>query len=94
MVLSWLLRLTFRLMSLKMSLLFSNRLVKEGLCDKTTAPSVSAISRLLRGRDDDEPVKKKEEEEQGKCGLNGGSYTPMCHDPHIMAQNDSWTASV
>ena len=43
------------------------RLVKEGLCDKTTAPSVSAISRLLRGRDEDEPVKKKEDEEQGEC---------------------------
>ncbi|XP_043214026.1 protein gooseberry-neuro-like [Amphibalanus amphitrite] len=43
-----------------------DRLVKEGLCDKTTAPSVSAISRLLRGRDDDEPVKKKEDEEQVK----------------------------
>ncbi|XP_067000683.2 protein gooseberry-neuro [Anabrus simplex] len=28
-----------------------DRLIKEGLCDRTTAPSVSAISRLLRGRD-------------------------------------------
>ena len=26
------------------------KLVKEGLCDQTTAPSVSSISRLLRGR--------------------------------------------
>lgn len=26
-----------------------DRLIKEGLCDRTTAPSVSAISRLLRG---------------------------------------------
>ena len=33
------------------------RLIKEGICDKTTVPSVSAISRLLRGRDEDE-VKK------------------------------------
>lgn len=26
-----------------------DRLIKEGLCDRTTAPSISAISRLLRG---------------------------------------------
>ena len=31
-----------------------DRLIKEGLCDKTTVPSVSAISRLLRGREEDE----------------------------------------
>ncbi len=38
-----------------------DRLVKEGICDKQTVPSVSAISRLLRGREDDEkkPGKKK-----------------------------------
>ena len=29
-------------------------MIKEGLCDKTTVPSVSAISRLLRGREEDE----------------------------------------
>ena len=28
--------------------------MKEGICDKQTVPSVSAISRLLRGREDDE----------------------------------------
>ena len=33
------------------------RLIKENICDKTSVPSVSAISRLLRGRDEDE-VKK------------------------------------
>ncbi|XP_012289089.1 protein gooseberry [Orussus abietinus] len=33
-----------------------DRLIKEGICDRTSAPSVSAISRLLRGRDpEDEP---------------------------------------
>ena len=37
-----------------------DRLIKEGICDKTTVPSVSAISRLLRGRDEDE-VKKSSE---------------------------------
>ena len=30
-----------------------DRLIKEGICDKNTVPSVSAISRLLRGREDD-----------------------------------------
>jgi len=33
------------------------RLIKEGICDKNSVPSVSAISRLLRGRDEEE-VKK------------------------------------
>lgn len=31
-----------------------DRLIKEGICDRTSAPSVSAISRLLRGRDGDD----------------------------------------
>ena len=30
-----------------------DRLIKEGICDKNTVPSVSAISRLLRGREED-----------------------------------------
>jgi paired box protein 3/7 len=34
-----------------------HRLIKEGICDKNSVPSVSAISRLLRGRDEEE-VKK------------------------------------
>lgn len=34
-----------------------DRLVKEGICDRTTAPSVSAISKLLRGRDCDDEKK-------------------------------------
>ncbi|EZA61490.1 Segmentation protein paired [Ooceraea biroi] len=33
------------------------RLMRDGVCDRTNAPSVSAISRLLRGRDGDEDVK-------------------------------------
>ena len=38
-----------------------DRLIKDGICDKNTVPSVSAISRLLRGREDDgkKPGKKK-----------------------------------
>ncbi|XP_064084147.1 paired box protein Pax-7-like [Macrobrachium nipponense] len=35
-----------------------DRLIKDGLCDRNTAPSVSAISRLLRGKDEDEDPKK------------------------------------
>ncbi|KAL7642330.1 UNVERIFIED_CONTAM: hypothetical protein RMT77_006891 [Armadillidium vulgare] len=38
-----------------------DRLIKDGLCDRNTAPSVSAISRLLRGKDDDEDPKKGKE---------------------------------
>ncbi|KAF3422113.1 hypothetical protein E2986_11271, partial [Frieseomelitta varia] len=34
-----------------------DRLIKEGICDRTSAPSVSAISRLLRGRDSDDDTK-------------------------------------
>ncbi|XP_069675886.1 protein gooseberry-like [Periplaneta americana] len=34
-----------------------DRLIKDGLCDRSNAPSVSAISRLLRGRDGDEEKK-------------------------------------
>lgn len=34
-----------------------DRLVKEGICDRSTAPSVSAISRLLRGREGDDDKK-------------------------------------
>ncbi|KAK2710324.1 protein gooseberry-like [Artemia franciscana] len=36
-----------------------DRLIKEGICDRASAPSVSAISRLLRGRDDDEKTMSK-----------------------------------
>uniref|UniRef100_A0A1B6CDH9 Paired domain-containing protein n=1 Tax=Clastoptera arizonana TaxID=38151 RepID=A0A1B6CDH9_9HEMI len=36
-----------------------DRLIKEGLCDRGNAPSVSAISRLLRGHDGDDGVEKK-----------------------------------
>ncbi|CAG9767359.1 unnamed protein product [Ceutorhynchus assimilis] len=35
-----------------------DRLVKEGICDKNSAPSVSSISRLLRGGRKDDPERK------------------------------------
>ncbi|XP_014616865.1 PREDICTED: protein gooseberry-like [Polistes canadensis] len=34
-----------------------DRLIKDNVCDRTAAPSVSAISRLLRGRENDEEAK-------------------------------------
>jgi len=48
-----------------------DRLIKEGICDKTTVPSVSAISRLLRGRDEDEV--KKSIKPEGGGGSEDGS---------------------
>jgi len=44
-----------------------DRLIKENICDKSTVPSVSAISRLLRGRDEEEIKKsiKPEGSEEG-----------------------------
>merc|ERR1712086_307632 len=41
-----------------------DRLIKDGICDKNTVPSVSAISRLLRGREDDgkKPVKDENDD--------------------------------
>lgn len=41
-----------------------NRLIKEGICDRTTAPSVSAISRLLRGREGETEKKILDGKEQ------------------------------
>jgi len=37
-----------------------DRLIKDGICDKNTVPSVSAISRLLRGREEDKKSGEKE----------------------------------
>lgn len=35
-----------------MTRFFFSRLIKDGLCDRSTAPSVSAISRLMKGKDE------------------------------------------
>ncbi|KAK8395073.1 hypothetical protein O3P69_006077 [Scylla paramamosain] len=48
-----------------------DRLIKDGLCDRNTAPSVSAISRLLRGKEDDDDPKKAKDEHT-LCGAAGG----------------------
>lgn len=34
-----------------------DRLVKDGICEKGNAPSVSAISRLIRGRDNEDDTR-------------------------------------
>lgn len=48
--------------------MFSNeirdRLIKEGICDRSTAPSVSAISRLLRG------IEGNDDKKSGKYNTN------------------------
>ena len=36
-----------------------DRLIKDGMCDKNTVPSVSAISRLLRGREEEKKPRGK-----------------------------------
>lgn len=46
-----------------------DRLIKEGICDKNTVPSVSAISRLLRGREDE---KKERGKKQGRISFKNG----------------------
>ncbi|XP_045120301.1 paired box protein Pax-7-like isoform X1 [Portunus trituberculatus] len=54
-----------------------DRLIKDGLCDRNTAPSVSAISRLLRGKEeDDDPKKAKDAMKHASSGSDiedGGS---------------------
>lgn len=41
------------------SMCWGDRLIKEGYCDRGSAPSVSAISRLLRGHDGDDTSSEK-----------------------------------
>lgn len=52
------LRLTFyQAQNNSIPISFFHRLMKEGICDRSSAPSVSAISRLLRGRDGEDDRK-------------------------------------
>ncbi len=60
-----------------------DRLIKDGLCDKNTVPSVSAISRLLRGR---EEVEKK----RGKIAT---AEPNLPKSPAIMACDSIGTSS-
>lgn len=53
-----------------------DRLLKDGICDRTTVPSVSSISRVLRsrlprmknGNEVMETEMTEEEEDEGRCG--------------------------
>ncbi|KZC08650.1 Segmentation protein paired [Dufourea novaeangliae] len=68
-----------------------DRLIKEGICDRTSAPSVSAISRLLRGRDPEDEAKLGD----GKLRVSGliservsRSRYPLDDTPHQLARVD------
>lgn len=47
------------------------RLIREGLCDRGSAPSISAISRLLRGHDGDDTGSEKK--------VSDGKFIPILH---------------
>ncbi|XP_018570760.1 segmentation protein paired-like, partial [Anoplophora glabripennis] len=49
-----------------------DRLVKEGICDRSTAPSVSAISRLLRGKGGECDDKSSDNEGGSDCDSEPG----------------------
>ncbi|KAF2885071.1 hypothetical protein ILUMI_21074 [Ignelater luminosus] len=49
-----------------------DRLVKEGICDRSTAPSVSAISRLLRGKGTECEDKSSDNDNASDCDSEPG----------------------
>lgn len=51
------------------------RLIREGLCDRGSAPSISAISRLLRGHDGDDSASEKK--------VSDGKFLPLSLDVRI-----------
>nr|XP_045606437.1 paired box protein Pax-7-like [Procambarus clarkii] len=60
-------------------------LIKDGLCDRNTAPSVSAISRLLRGKDDDDdPKKAKDAMKQSSSSSDIEDGSEDEDDPQMM----------
>ncbi|GFG38426.1 hypothetical protein Cfor_02467, partial [Coptotermes formosanus] len=60
-----------------------DRLIKEGLCDGTNAPSVSSISRLLRGGRRDESDLKKDYSIDGILGGRCGDESDTESEPGI-----------
>ncbi|CAH2007517.1 unnamed protein product [Acanthoscelides obtectus] len=54
-----------------------DRLVKEGICDRSTAPSVSAISRLLRGKGGDCDGDDKSSENEGGSDCESEPGIPL-----------------
>lgn len=55
-----------------------DKLIRDGICDRTTAPSVSAISRLVRGRD--APLEHNDEQQQQKSSSSGSDAATNSHE--------------
>ncbi|XP_066904691.1 protein gooseberry isoform X2 [Halyomorpha halys] len=60
-----------------------DRLIKEGVCDKNTAPSVSSISRLLRGGRRDDSDLRKNHSIDGILGASSGEESDTESEPGI-----------
>ncbi|XP_014262476.1 protein gooseberry-like [Cimex lectularius] len=60
-----------------------DRLIKDGVCDKNTAPSVSSISRLLRGGRRDEGDLRKNHSIDGILGPSSGEDSDTESEPGI-----------
>ncbi|XP_055709777.1 segmentation protein paired [Phlebotomus papatasi] len=60
-----------------------DRLVKEGICDRPSAPSISAISRLLRGRDGDDDKRMGMSGPEGALKPSDGELSDCDSEPGI-----------
>ncbi|BES92038.1 RNA polymerase II regulatory region sequence-specific DNA Hypothetical protein [Nesidiocoris tenuis] len=60
-----------------------DRLIKDGVCDKNSAPSVSSISRLLRGGRRDETDLRKNHSIDGILGPSSGDESDTESEPGI-----------
>ncbi|XP_067011258.1 protein gooseberry-like [Anabrus simplex] len=60
-----------------------DRLIKDGICDKNSAPSVSSISRLLRGGRRDENDLRKNHSIDGILGPSSGDESDTESEPGI-----------
>ncbi|GFG38425.1 hypothetical protein Cfor_02466, partial [Coptotermes formosanus] len=60
-----------------------DRLIKDGICDKNSAPSVSSISRLLRGGRRDEGDPRKNHSIDGILGPSSGDESDTESEPGI-----------
>ncbi|EEB15577.1 protein gooseberry, putative [Pediculus humanus corporis] len=60
-----------------------DKLIKEGICDKNSAPSVSSISRLLRGGRRDENDPRKNHSIDGILGPSSGEESETETEPGI-----------
>lgn len=63
------------------SMCWGDRLIKEGYCDRGSAPSVSAISRLVRGHDGDDTSSEKKISD-GKSDKNTVILRPSRSNPN------------